>query len=102
MPFLHDACLNDRYGIDAPTAVEFQVSRLSDDAGHQLAARNSPGPSSQHQWKVQQMTPEFHGNQYSIEPNLIGGSGKAWIHCLLFERPKHRHRLAHREHDGSL
>ena len=39
MPFLHDACLNNRYGIDVPARVGFEVSRLSDDAGRPLAVR---------------------------------------------------------------
>jgi hypothetical protein len=64
---LHDACLNGRYDIDVSAEVKFQLSRLSEDAGRQLAVRKSPGPSSQHrhgvsQPKVQQITTDQLGS----------------------------------------
>jgi hypothetical protein len=82
MPFLSEACLNNRYDVDASAAAEFQVSRLADGASRQLTARNSSGPSSQYRQSISlqqfdEMTPEFHGNQRSIELNFNGGLSKS-------------------------
>jgi hypothetical protein len=34
-------CLNNRYDVDAPTAAEFQVSRLPEDVGRHLALQRT-------------------------------------------------------------
>jgi hypothetical protein len=88
MPFLYEACLNNRYDVDAPAAAEFQVSRLADGASRQrtcaqlIRAVESARQNISRQL-FDEMTPEFHGNQLSIELNLTRGSRRGWIDCLL-------------------